>query len=85
MAVMLKEDHMENAVEFTSSSNMILLISNISGALVGLTWLGLAFLAVHKEKMAIVTFLEFTCPLTFMLPILSIVTGVFDGEYAKVT
>lgn len=77
MAVMLKEDHMENAVEFSSNSNMILLISNVTGAAVGLAWLGLAFLAVNREKMALVTILEFTCPLTFMLPILTVVSGVF--------
>lgn len=81
MATMLKSSDShdgERTVTFKSSSNMTLLVSTLVGCVVGYAWLLLAYIAVQREKLGLVTFLEFTCLLTFALPVLTVVSGVFE-------
>ncbi|GMH35519.1 hypothetical protein BSKO_03387 [Bryopsis sp. KO-2023] len=77
MGIMLKD------TAITCQGNMMLLFSTGSGCLVGFIWLSLAYLAVRRDKKSLGTFLEFTCLLTFTLPILTVVS-VYISEDREV-
>lgn len=79
MGVMLK-DKGDGGDIITCSGNMLLLISTITGCLVGFLWLSLAYMAVRRDKKILGTFLEVTCLLTFALPIVTVVSVYVSAE-----